>query len=543
MEPRIGIIGGGPAGLTAAYELVRQKKLMEVIVYEAEGQVGGLSRTIDFNGNKTDIGGHRFFSKSDRIMKWWSSIMPLETEKLDEETRDFFSGHQPAHGMDQPVQAKNMDEILMVRNRLSRIYYKKKFYNYPLALNIKLFRTIGVRLSFKILISYLKVRLRSAKPECSLEDFFINRFGKELYYVFFKDYTEKVWGKPCSEISPEWGAQRIKRISIGRIIVDMLHKAFFLRKSTLRQKKVETSLINCFLYPKYGPGQMWEVVERKVKEAGGCIKKEHIVIRIVHQDFNVQQVHVMDYASGKIIVQNVDHLISSMPIVDLVNCMSPALPDHIRDLANRLEYRDFMVVGVLLDEFELGKREKILDNWIYINDPDVKVGRIQVFNNWSPYMVKDPATYWIGMEYFVNIKDEVWNLPDDKIKERAFEELISIGFCRKENILDSVVMRVPKAYPGYYGAYKDFPVLKDYLNQFGNLYLVGRNGMHKYNNQDHSMLTAMEAVNNIVGGVVTKDNIWAVNNEQEYIEQRTGEKRSVGQFVRKFVSKASIRLL
>lgn len=499
---RVIIIGGGPAGLTAAYELLKQSPAREVVVFEKGTQVGGLSKTIEYKGNRIDIGGHRFFSKSDIVMDWWKEIMPLASSKEGDPAGD-------------------RNNALLIKRRVSRIYYKQRFYDYPLTLDGRLLRNIGVFNAIGILFSYLRSRIGAPAAERSLEDFFIKRFGKRLYYLFFKDYTEKVWGRPCSEISPEWGAQRIRQVSISTLFTHFFTGLFSSGKKDIAQKNTETSLIKYFLYPAYGPGQLWEQVEKKVNGLGGYVEKDHDVIRIVHDRYKIQEVHVRDRTTGRVRIEQAAHLISSMPVVDLMNCLDPAPPADLRAIADNLEYRDFMITGVLLKQFGSphGPKE-IKDNWIYINDPNVKVGRIQVFNNWSREMVKDPATYWIGMEYFVDQSESFWNMADEQIKAISFGELIQLGFCSAEDVLDAVVVRVPKAYPGYFGAYHQFPRLREYLDRFSNLFLVGRNGMHKYNNQDHSMLTAMEAVRNIVHDIDTKDNIWSVNIGQEYHETK-----------------------
>jgi protoporphyrinogen oxidase len=517
-----GIIGGGPAGLTAALEILRRDAQHLVVVFEADKQVGGLSKTIDFKGYKIDIGGHRFFSKSPVVMRWWNEIMPFTRDHNILFTDPAFQYHGNGHASANGKKAtENDDNMMLVKKRLSRIYYKKKFYDYPLTLNLKLLQTIGFMRSFKILASYLRSRLGPARRVETLEDFFIHRFGKELYTTFFKDYTEKVWGKPCVEISPEWGAQRIKGVSFGRIFRDMFARRFSAQKEEIAQQQTDTSLINYFLYPKYGPGQLWEAVEKKVIAAGGLVKKEHPVVKIKHREGRVYELQALDSATGITEKLAVDHVISSMPICDLITCLDPQPPEDICHIARNLEYRDFMIVGVLTSRFAPEDKDNgVRDNWIYINDPDTSVGRIQIFNNWSDYMIADPSHYWIGMEYFVSHTEALWNMPDEAVKDFAYNELVEIGFCDRQDILDGVVIRVPKAYPGYYGVYNDFDKLRRYLDGFPNLFVVGRNGMHKYNNQDHSMITAMEAVKNIFDHVTCKDNIWAVNTDQGYLEAK-----------------------
>jgi protoporphyrinogen oxidase len=442
------IIGAGPAGLTAAIELLKKGDIHPIIV-EQENFVGGISRTVEYNGNRMDIGGHRFFSKNDWVMNWW----------------------------------KNIYGDMMLRPRLSRILYMRKFFDYPVSLNANTIKGLGLWRMAKIGISYLKSILFQIKPEKNLQDFMLNHFGKELYLTFFKDYTEKVWGIPCEQISAEWGAQRIKGLSIAKTI-----------KHALFKNTKETSLIDEFLYPKLGPGDLWQCVADKILEMGGEVRL----------NAKIEKLNLKEY----------DYVLSSMPIKDLINAMED-VPQNIKEIANGLVYRDFITVGVLLDKLEIGN---IKDNWIYVQESDVKVGRLQIFNNWSEHLVKDKSKIWIGMEYFANEGDDMWNTSERVFSKFAISELEKIGIAKKENVLDSIVIKVPKAYPAYFGTYNKFGELREWLDGIDNLFLIGRNGMHKYNNMDHSMLSALEAVNAIHSGSKDKSAIWNVNSEEDYHE-------------------------
>lgn len=356
----------------------------------------------------------------------------------------------------------------------------------------------------------------------------VNRFGTTLYHLFFKDYTEKVWGVSCKNISAEWGAQRIKGISIGKAIAHAVKSAVDAGKpKDLKQKNVETSLIEQFLYPKHGPGQLWEEVAHQVMNKGGSVLMQHDVIKIHTSGNQITAVEALDRSTGETVMLEGDYFFSTMPIKELVADLNANVPANVREIAAGLHYRDFITIGILLKNlsFEDKKTDQhkpidLKDTWIYIQEKDVKVGRLQLFNNWSPYMVKDPDTTWVGMEYFCNKGDDFWELTDDEIRQTAISELCKIGLAQPTNVLDATVLRMEKTYPAYWGTYARFDELKNYIDTFENLFLVGRNGMHKYNNSDHSMLTAMVAVDNIEAGIVTKSNIWSINTEQEYHEEK-----------------------
>jgi protoporphyrinogen oxidase len=427
-----------------------------------------------------DIGGHRFFSKSDRIMQWWQEIMP----------HDF-----------------------LVRNRKSRIFFSRAFFDYPITMSARLFYHLGLIRSIKIGVTYLWRLLFPLKNEKTLEQFYINRFGDELYATFFRDYTMKVWGRSCSLMSADWGAQRAKELSVLKALADSL-KRLFLKRKTLEQKNTETSLITQFLYPKYGPGQLWELVAQKIIEMGGIIYTEHEVIDIMAHDNVVNGVRMRD-RTGTVTTLTADCIISSMAIKDLIAAIDANIPTVLRELADQLPYRDFVTIGVLIN-----KKLPLDDNWIYIQEPDIKMGRIQIFNNWSPFMVVDSCCTWLGLEYFCNEGDDFWTMADDALLRFATQELIKIGFVGETDVIDGVVVRVQKAYPAYWGAYDQFDVLKNFLNRYTNLFLIGRNGMHRYNNQDHSMLSAMAAVDLLSTQSGEKELIWQVNAEKEYHESK-----------------------
>lgn len=508
------IIGAGPAGLTAALELLKHTDI-KPIVLESEQQVGGISRTIVYKGNRMDIGGHRFFSKSDVVMNWWLDLFPVQTDETELEIK--YHGKSTRIHIDKHDTENN--NVMLVRNRISRIYFLRKFFHYPISLSWQTFSGLGIWRTFKIGFSYIKSRILPVKEEKSLEDFLINRFGNELYHTFFKDYTEKVWGTSCSDISAEWGAQRIKGVSISGAIKHAVAKGFR-SAGDFRQKKLETSLIEKFLYPPEGPGQLWEYVAAKIREAGGEIHLNHKVKSIQREDNAIVSLEA-DSDKGTRIFQG-DYFFSTMPVKDLVAGIKPELKNEVQDIAKNLLYRDFITVGLLVDKLQVKAPDgtAIKDNWIYIQEKEVRLGRLQIFNNWSPYMVADPSKTWLGLEYFCNEGDELWNKSDCEFIDFAISELSLIGIITKDSVLDATVVRVPKTYPAYFGSYNRFNEIRTALDSFGNLFLIGRNGMHKYNNQDHSMLTAMAAVQNIVKGIDTKQNLWDINTEMEYHEEK-----------------------
>jgi protoporphyrinogen oxidase len=524
------IIGAGPAGLTAAIELQRHTGIKPILI-EAGTQVGGLSRTVRYKGNRMDIGGHRFFSKSDRVMQWWLDLMPVEASATrDDELR--YQGQRrsvPNGGSADP----STDELVMlVRQRKSRIYFMRRFFDYPIRLTADTLRKMGPMRTVMAGASYMRSSLLPRRDERTLEDFLINRFGRELYETFFRSYTEKVWGVPCDQISAEWGAQRIKGLSLRGVVTHFLTKTFGARRNDIAQKQTQTSLIEKFLYPKLGPGQLWEHAADLVCRDGGEIHYGIQIDRIRADGDRVVSVEGVD-ATGQRVTFAGDYFFSTMPVRDLIRSLSAPVPTEVREVSEGLVYRDFITVGLLVNKLKLTEPDGSLlkDNWIYVQEPDVLVGRLQIFNNWSPWLVAGEDKVWIGLEYFCNDTDAIWKLSDEEMTRLAAGEIAKIGIINPEDVEDAHVVRVPKTYPAYFGTYDRFHVIRNYVDQFENLFLIGRNGMHKYNNQDHSMLTAMTAVENIVNGNSTKDNIWAINTEMDYHEEKAATRSEAGEAV------------
>lgn len=509
------IIGAGPAGLTAAYELLTRTDI-KVIVLERADFIGGISRTVNYKGNRMDIGGHRFFSKSDRVMKWWHDIMPVEPAGPNPPLHDRLL--LPSEG--EPLR-------MLERERVSRIYYLRRFFDYPVKLNLNTINNLGLARMAKMGLAYLKARVAPRPNEDMLEDFFINRFGTELYRTFFKDYTEKVWGVPCTQIKSEWGAQRIKGLSVTAAVLHAMRSMLGLDKNSIEQKNVETTLIERFLYPKYGPGQLWEEVARRVQERGGRLVMNARVTGLAPLGNGLQEVTAVDSVTGELLHFEGKYVFSTMPVDELVEAMGEGVPEPVRRVAKGLPYRDFITAGLLVPRLKIKNQTKIPtrnelvpDNWIYVQETSVKLGRLQLFQNWSPYMVNDLDLVWLGLEYFCNRGDELWNKTDDEFLRFAAEELASIGIIDAADVIDGTVVHVEKTYPAYFGTYEEFSVVRDFTDGIENLFLIGRNGMHRYNNADHSMLTAMTAVDNIVANRKDKKNIWDVNTEQEYHEEK-----------------------
>jgi protoporphyrinogen oxidase len=514
------LIGAGPAGLTAALEFLRRSDV-HPIVLEASHEIGGISRTIRHNGNRIDIGGHRFFSKSDRVMNWWMELMPPEASADTQHALRHQNKQRTLKTNGPGLSPETTDLVMLVRPRKSRIYFLRRFFDYPIKLTADTLRKLGLLRTVKIGFSYLRARLFPRKVEKSLEDFLINRFGRQLYLTFFKSYTEKVWGVPCEEISAEWGAQRIKGLSLTTAVLHFLKKAFSsTRDEEIQQKGTETSLIEKFLYPKYGPGQLWEHAADQIRNRGGEILLGWRANRLFVQGDRITAVEAVS-DSGERRRFPADYVFSTMPVRELIDAMDTPIPREVREVSDGLQYRDFITVGLLVNGLTVREADggPLKDNWIYIQEPDVLVGRLQIFNNWSPYMVADPSKTWIGLEYFCYQTDALWKMADEDLKKFAIAEVEKIGILRAGDVTDAHVVRVPKTYPAYFGTYDRFHVIREYLDRYPNLYLVGRNGMHKYNNQDHSMLTAMTAVDNIIAGIEDKENVWSINTEMEYHEE------------------------
>jgi protoporphyrinogen oxidase len=475
-QASVAIIGGGPAGLTAAYEL--SKHGVPAVVLEADNTVGGLSRTVDYKGYLFDIGGHRFFTKWDEVSQVWREIL---------------------------------GDKFLERARLSRIYYRKKFFYYPLRARNALFG-LGPFESIRIVLSYLRSRLFYYHREQNLEQWVSNRFGRRLYEIFFKTYTEKVWGVPCTEIRAEWAAQRIKGLSLTTAV----RNALFQQKQT----KVKT-LIGSFQYPERGPGQMWETLAQLLERRGCQVLMQRPVTRICHDGKRVTSIETRGAKGLERFCAT--HFISSMPIRDLINALDPAAPEAVSRAANRLRYRDFLIISLVIN-----RKDVMPDNWIYVHEAGVRVGRIQNFKNWSPAMVPDPNKTCLGMEYFVFENDDLWSSPDEKLIELAKREIENLGLARAEEIEDGAVVRMPKAYPMYdNGWVQQVAAIRSYLETaLPNLQLVGRNGMHKYNNQDHSMMTALCAARNILGA---NYDLWAINTEPEYHEEKQDTRKDLAE--------------
>jgi len=517
------IIGAGPAGLTAAYELHTHTGI-KAIVLEKSACIGGICRTVNYKGNRIDIGGHRFFSKSDRVMEWWLQMLPLQASedrrvaikyhRMEREIAPSASGPDPAAA----------DSVMLLRSRKSRIYYLRRFFDYPISFSKDTLLKLGLWRTIKIGMSYVRSALFPIKQEETLEQFFINRFGGELYGTFLKSYTEKVWGVPCNRISAEWGAQRIKGLSVWSTLRHALLKVFNGAGGDISQKGTETSLIEQFLYPKFGPGQMWEEVARRIIEMGGEIHTDCRAERLITDGWKVKALETTSSTGARSTFEG-DYFFSTAPVQEIMRSFDVAPPKNVLEVSDGLVYRDFITVGLLLrslrinDETPQGK-QLIRDNWIYIQEPDVLLGRLQIFNNWSPFMVADPANVWLGLEYFCNESDEIWKLSDDRMVALATEELCRIGIIDPAEVLDSTVLRMEKTYPAYFGTYDRFAEIREHVDRYENLFLIGRNGMHRYNNQDHSMLTAMMAVDNIIAGKTDKSGLWEVNTEVDYHEEK-----------------------
>jgi protoporphyrinogen oxidase len=460
------VVGGGPAGLTAAYQLA--KAGIRPIVLEMGARVGGIARTEVFNGYRLDIGGHRFFTKVPEVEAFWHEVL---------------------------------GDDFLTRPRLSRIYYNRKFILYPLRFGDALSK-LGVWQSFLVLLSYFRSKLLPYRNENTFEEWVSNRFGKRLYRIFFKTYTEKVWGIPCDQLSAQWAAQRIQNLSLPRAVMG----ALFGSRGTRNVK----SLIEEFHYPRLGPGMLWERTQQLVEQRGGEVRLNTEVVKVLHREGKA--FGVVARSNGSVETIEADAIISSMPISELVAKLDPPAPGDVRDGAAQLTYRDYFTVGLIVNQANL-----FPDNWIYIHAPEVKVGRIQNFKNWSPEMVPDPGKTFLGLEYFCNEGDEMWNMSDAALVKLGAQELETMGLARAADVEGGTVIRQLKTYPVYTGEYQQYlERIRGFLDSIANLQTVGRNGLHMYNNQDHSMLTAMLAVENLLGA---QHDIWSVNVERAYHEE------------------------
>ena len=514
------IIGAGPAGLTAAYELLTKSKDIEVVVFEESDCFGGISKTVNYKGNRMDMGGHRFFSKIPEVNAWWDHMLPMQGHP----TYDDIILHRPMPVAEGGPDPEKEDRVMLTRHRVSRILFDTKFYDYPISLKPETFKNFGLLTTLKVGFSYLGSMFHKL-PEDNLENFYINCFGRKLYSMFFEYYTENLWGRHPSEIDASWGAQRTKGLSIMGILKDFFGKLF-----KVKNRKVNTSLIEEFKYPKHGPGQLWDVTAAEVEKLGGTIIKNAKVTR-VHKNANNVLTSLTYEKDGQELTMEGDYFISSMPVKDLVGGMNDVPADAAR-IAAGLPYRDYMTLGVLVPKINLVNKTNIRtvnnivpDCWVYVQDRNVKLGRFQIYNNWSPYMIKDlEHTVWIGLEYFVNEGDEYWNMTEEEFAKIGVSEMIKLGLIDSPDVvLDVHMEKVKKAYPAYFDTYDEIDRLIDYLSSIENLYCVGRNGQHRYNNIDHSMVTSFEAVKNILTGSKDKKNIWSVNTEQEYHETSNEE--------------------
>lgn len=477
------ILGAGPAGLTTAYEILRTTNEFDVVIVDKNESVGGLCRTFCHNKNYIDAGGHRYFTKFEKVKRWWLDFLPLENKQTSE-------------------------NVMLVRPRLSRIYYLRKFFDYPVALNFNTIKGLGFWKITKIACSYFRAKINPIKNEKTAEDFLINTFGKVLYKTFFKNYTEKLWGISCTQISAEWGRERIRGIYFWETLFS-LFKGMFVKK---------TQTIDTFLYPKYGVGQMWEKVAEEITKRGGKIYLNSEVVDLKQKNNRIVKVKVKK--DEKIMDFTPDYVVSSLAIKDLFEMLND-VPKNTKKVASELPYRNFRTASVLLERLKVKsnkslptKNNLLPDTWVYIQEADVKMGRMQIYNNWSPYMLKDQDKAWIAFEYFTSDTDEIWTMSDNDFESFAIAEGEKIGIIEKKDVLDVTSVKLEKAYPAYFGGYKYFNKLKNYTDNIHNLYLVGRAGMHKYINIDHAVLSGMEAAKNISQHMKNKENIWNIDTSK-----------------------------
>lgn len=512
------IIGCGPAGVTAAFELSKHKN-MQVHLVEKEPYIGGISATLDFDGNKVDMGPHRFFTKSERVQKLWETVLPLQGKPSID---DIELGHNSKFSkLPQAPDPEKEDNVLLNRPRITRIYYRRKFFDYPVKLSAN--TLIGLGLTNVVLIgfSYLKT-LFFKRKEDTLEDFFINRFGKRLYETFFKDYTEKLWGIRCREIPAEWGAQRVKGISISQILKDILSKLLLGKHFKTKQ----TSLIEEFYYPKLGAGQMYEKMAQMAQQNGTVLSFNSNV-----ESINIENNHVKSIVinqNGKTEEIAGDNFISSMPVQELISKINGNVPEKVKEVAKDLPYRNVRLAAFLFNKLQLKNNTKIKtynnlipDVWVYIQERGVKAGRMEIINNFSPYLIKNNRNQvCITVEYFCSDNDILWQQSDEEFLKMALDELVQMNIAKAEDFISHKSFKIEKAYPAYFGSYGNFDIVKEYINSIDNLYPIGRNGMHKYNNMDHSILTALETVDCILSPDKDKNIIWKVNTEKSYHEEK-----------------------
>lgn len=499
------ILGAGPAGLTTAYELLQKTDIKPLLIEKAD-TVGGMCVSIPYKGNFMDVGGHRYFTKFERVRAWWLNFLPLQTVP----SKDDLLLKRPLN-IQVPdgtpaINPDKQDAVMLKRFKLSRIYYLRKFFDYPVSLNLATIRGLGIKRMGKIFFSYLKAKIWRIRPEKTAEDFLINTFGRELYQTFFKDYTEKLWGIECKQISAEWGRERIRGIYFWETLITLFKNIFF------PKPKPEDP----FLYPKFGPGQLWDEVARRITALGGEIRLRTKVVALHSENGKITTVEV-ENPDGSREKLSADYIISSLPIQNLFRMLND-VPADVQKVADGLMYRNFRAAAVLLKKMKIKNTSKIAtlrdilpDTWVYVQESDVKMGRLQIYNNWSPYLLKDDKNVWIGLEYFAGDHDDIWTMPEKDFEALAVSEAVKIGLINHEDILDMTSARLEKAYPAYFGSYKNFDILKNYADSINNLYLVGRGGMHKYINMDHVVLSGMAAAENIAAALPDKENIWNID--------------------------------
>lgn len=531
---KVVIAGAGPAGIVAAYELQKTEELRnkyDVTVVEETDDIGGISKTKEINGNRMDMGGHRFFSKDSKVIEWWNTILPTQGE-LPIDDIELSRNVEIHEGGPNP---KYSDNVMLVRNRVSRIYFNNKFFDYPVKINLNTITGIGLFNTIKCGFGYLKSIIHKL-PEDNLENFYINRFGKPLYRLFFEGYTEKLWGRHPSEISADWGAQRVKGLDLREILKDTFSKLLHIKR-----KNTETSLIERFYYPKFGPGQLWERALEIAIDNGVKFKNNTKLVGIeLENQENYKSIKSVDIKTKvgngyDYDILSCDWLISSVPLKDLLDFLPfKAQPNEIVNIAANLPYRDFRTCGILVDKLAVQNNTNvntynglIPDCWIYIQDKKVRMGRLQIFNNWSPYMVKDFRNkVWIATEYFCDEKDNLWKMENNAFADLAIRELKDIGLIDNNSKVEMTHSeRVKKAYPAYFDTYTQIDKLRKYLNNIDGLICVGRNGQHRYNNMDHSMLTAFKAVEILEETDKNKQSalkieIWNINEEKVYHEKK-----------------------
>lgn len=496
------IIGAGPAGLTTAYELLQKTDIRPLIV-EKSDRIGGMCASVPYKGNYIDVGGHRYFTKFNRVKEWWLQFLPLQTQPSKD---DLILGRDLKLPLSDEHNPEEKDDVMLKRYKLCRIYYLRKFFDYPVSLNFATIFGLGLWRMTKIFFSYVKAKLCKIKPEKTAEDFLVNTFGRELYQTFFKDYTEKLWGIECREISADWGRERIRGIYFWETVITLIKNIF------IHKPKPEDP----FLYPKFGPGQLWDKVAERVQKGGGEILFNTEVIDMQNSTDKITGLTIRR-VDGSVQTIEADYVISSLPVQNLFHMLKNVPPETMK-IADGLMYRNFRSAALLLNKMKIKNKSKyktvngiLPDTWTYIQESDVHVGRLQMYNNWSPYLVKDDNLVWIGLEYFCGDNDEIWTMPNDEFERLAIREGCKVGLIDEKDVLDITSEKLEKAYPAYFGTYNRFDEMKNFTDKLGNLYLVGRNGMHKYINIDHVVLSGIAAADNIAGNMANKENIWNID--------------------------------